>query len=249
MEVQLSWSPCRSTRLRLRLEFFAGKAKQALSGGVKTNVMKTLTLLCAAAFLAAPLKDSAQDNSAQDTPSERPSPLRLDRPDGLTPEEAKRFTEAREKAKNDPAVRSLEEARKALDQQIQTAMRTAILAVDPQLAPTLDKVKQSVDRAKGMRERFQSLPPEKKVALKSAHESAKKDPGVISAKQKFDAASTPEEKITAGREMRQAMRAAVLEQNPDLAPLLDQLGRDGRGPRNGAGQTSGPATGEGGKTE
>ncbi len=219
--------------------------------------MKTLTLLCAAAFLAAPLTLTvlAQESAAtaQGAPSDGPSPRKLGRPEGMTPEEAKRFAEAREKAKNDPTVRSLEEARKALDQQIQTAMRAAILAVDPQLAPTLDKVKQSGERAKGMRDRFQSLPPEKKEALKSAHESAKKDPAVIAAKQKFDAASTPEEKMKAGREMHEAMRAAVLKQNPDLAPMLDQLGRDGRkgpqGLRSGDGQTSGPAMDEGGNTE
>jgi hypothetical protein len=217
--------------------------------------MKTFSLLCAAAFLTAPVTDSAQENPApaQSAPSIGPSSRKLGAPVGLTPEEAKRFTEAREKAKNDPSVRSLLEARKALDRQIQTAMRAAILAIDPQLEPTLGKIKQVGDRARGLRDRFHSLPPEKKEALKSAHESAKKDPAVIAAKEKFFAASTPEEKLKTGREMHQAMRAAVLKQNPDLAPLLEQLGRDGRkgplGKRNVNGQTSSPALIESFETE
>lgn len=213
--------------------------------------MKTLTLLCATALLTAPFVAPAQENTPPDMgpPSNKPHHRKLGPPDGLTPDEAKRLAEAREKAKNDPTVRSLEEARKALEQQIQTAMRAAILATDPQLAPTLDKVKQSRDRAEGMRDRFQSLSPEKREALKAAHESAKQDPAVIAAKQKLDAASTPEEKMKAGREMHQAMRAAVLKQNPDLAPLLDQLGSDGhkgpRGPRPDGGGQRPPMEGDG----
>lgn len=197
--------------------------------------MKTPTLLCAVSLLAAPLAVSAQENPASGAVVERSAgqtQRKFGPPGGLTPDEAKRLAEAREKAKNDPTVRSLEEARKALDQQLQTAMRAAILAADPELAPTLDKVQQSRERAKGMRDRFQSLPPEKKQDLKAAHEAAKQDPAVIAARKKLDAANSPEEKMQARREMHEAMRAAVLKQNPDLAPLIDQLGRKGpRGPR------------------
>ncbi len=215
--------------------------------------MKAITLLSAATLLVAPLTASAQENTASGMggPSDGQAQRKFGRLDGLTPDEAKRLAEAREKAKNDPTIRSLEEARKALEEQIQNAMRAAILAADPQLAPTLDKVKKSGERVKGMRDRFQSLPSEKKEALKAAHESAKQDPTVIAAKQKLNAASTPEEKMKAGREMHEAMRAAVLKQNPDLAPLLDQIGRDGRkGPRGSrpdGGQ--GPDMGDGAITE
>lgn len=216
--------------------------------------MKTLTLLCAASLLVAPLTVSAQENNAPGTgaPSGGQNQRKFAPPGGLTPDEAKRLAEAREKAKNDPTVRSLEEARKSLDQQLQNAMRAAILAADPQLAPTLDKVKQSGDRAKGMSDRFQKLPPEKKEALKAAHEAAKQDPAVIAAKQKLDAATSPEEKMQARSEMHEAMRAAVLKKNPDLAPLLDQLGHDGikgpLGPRPDGGGQRPPMQG-GGQSE
>lgn len=213
--------------------------------------MKILKLLCAASLLVAPLTVSAQDNDApgMGASSDGQNQRKFAPPGGLTPDEAKRLAEARDKAKNDPTVRSLEEARKALDQQLQTAMRAAILAADPQLAPTLDKIKQSGDRVKGMRDRFQSLPSEKKEALKNALESAKQDPAVIAAKKKLDAATSPEEKMQARREMHETMRASVLKKNPDLAPLLDQLGHDGhkgpRGPRPEGGEQRPPMQGDG----
>jgi RNA polymerase sigma-70 factor (ECF subfamily) len=44
-------------------------------------------------------------------------------------------------------------------------MDAALLAADPGLAPVLEKVKQSRNRAKGMRDRFESLNPEQREVI------------------------------------------------------------------------------------
>lgn len=143
---------------------------------------------------------------------------------GLPPDEARRLGAAREKAKDDPTVRSLKEARDALDQQLEKAMNAAILAADPELAPVLDKVKQSRDRAKKLRDNFESLTPEQRETLKAAREKAQSDPAVAAAREKMKSAKSPEERREAGKAMREATKAAILQQNPGLAPLLEQLG-------------------------
>lgn len=161
---------------------------------------------------------------------------------GLPPEEAQRLAAAREKAKDDPTVRSLREAREAVDRQLESAMNASILAADPGLAPVLEKVKQSRERAKAMRDRFESLTPEQREQLKSARQAAKDDPEVVSAREKIKSAASPEARREAVKAMRGTMRAAMLKQNPDLAPLLDQLGPQGR-PMGGPGGPMGPPPG------
>lgn len=164
---------------------------------------------------------------------------------GLDREEAQRLAAAREKAKNDPTVRSLKEARDAVEKQLESAMRAAMLAADPGLAPTLEKVSQSRDRAKGMRDRFESLTPEQREQLKAAREKAKDDPEVAAAREKMKSAGSREERREAGKAMHEAMKAAMLKENPDLAPVLEQLGPPpggpgGRGGRGGPGGPDGP---------
>jgi hypothetical protein len=57
--------------------------------------------------------------------------------------------------------------------------------------------------------------------------AAKDDPAVVAARENMKAADSPEARREAGRAMGQAMKAAMLKQNPDLAPLLEQLGPGG----------------------
>ena len=191
-----------------------------------------LSTLCAALVVCAAPRTQAQANPPDTAePSGKPHWKKNGKqggPDGpmggLPPEEARRLGAAREKAKEDPTVRSLKEARNALDQQLEKAMDAALLAADPGLAPVLEKVKQSRDRAKGMRDRFESLAPEQREQLKAARQKAQDDPEVVAAREKMKSASSPEERREAGKSMHQVMKAAVLKQNPDLAPLLQQLG-------------------------
>jgi hypothetical protein len=129
-----------------------------------------------------------------------------------------------EKAKNDPTVRSLQQARESLDQQIQNAMNAAILAADPSLAPSLKKVSESRERAQIMRARFESLTPEQRQQLKNARKVAQQDPVVIEAREKMKAAKTPEARREAGKALHEAMKSAIAKQNPELAPILEELG-------------------------
>jgi len=203
--------------------------------GVEPVVMNPKVLLgalCAAIVVCDAPRAQAQANQPDTAePSGKPNRKKHGKhggPDGpmggLPPEEARRLGAAREKAKEDPTVRSLKEARDALDQQLEKAMGAALLAADPGLAPVLEKVKQSRERAKGMRDRFESLSPEQREQLKAARQKAQDDPEVVAAREKMKSASSPEERREAGKSMLQVMKAAILKQNPDLAPLLQQLG-------------------------
>lgn len=198
---------------------------------MKTSLPRLI--LCSVLLVGSPLYLQAQPDasSGPGNPSERPGKPHWKKQGqqdgsmpGLPPEEAKRLAAAREKVKGDPTVRSLKEARDALDQQLQRAVDAAILAADPGLAPTLEKVKQSRERAKGMRDRFESLTPEQRQQVKAARQTAQEDPVVVAAREKMKSADSPEARREAGRAMREAMKAAMLKQDPALAPLLEQLG-------------------------
>jgi Spy/CpxP family protein refolding chaperone len=216
------------------------------------NIRTLAGTLCAAIIVSLPSVAYAQDDapSGPPAPSEKSGrphwkkqggPGGSDRPmPGLPPEEAQRLAAAREKAKGDPTVRSLKDARDALDEQLEKAVNAAMLAADPGLAPVLEKVKQSRDRAKKMRDRFESLTPEQRQQLKAARQSAKADPSVVAAREKMKSANSPEERREAGKSLHQAMKAAMTKQNPDLAPLLEQLGPPPGGPGGPMGGRGGP---------
>lgn len=148
----------------------------------------------------------------------------------LTPEEQQKISAAREKAKDDPTVRSLKEAKDALEDQLATAVRAAMLAADPTLGPALDKIGQARDRAKNMRDKFESLTPEQKQQLKAARQAAKDDPAVTAAREAMRSAEGPEAKREAAQKLHEAVKAAMLKSNPALGPLLEQLGPRLMGP-------------------
>ena len=148
----------------------------------------------------------------------------------LTPDEQQRLHAAREKAKNDPTVRSLKEANDALEKQLENAMRSAMLSADSSLGPVLEKIKAARDRAKDMRGKFESLTTEQKQQLKAARSAAKDDPAVQAAREKMQNAQGPEARREAGRELHEAMKAAILKADPSLAPLLEKLGPGIMGP-------------------
>jgi len=164
----------------------------------------------------------------------------------LTPEEQQKISAAREKAKDDPTVRSLREAKDALEDQLATAVRAAMLAADPSLGPTLDKIGQARDRAKNMRDKFESLTAEQKQQLKAARIAAKDDPAVTAAREAMRSAEGPEAKREAAKKLHEAVKAAMLKSNPALGPLLEQLGPGlmGRPPHH-RGKDGRPQGGEG----
>lgn len=209
--------------------------------------MKKFTVLCLA-LAAASLPLSAQND--QQPPSCDPGKGgpgwkqhgKMHGPPGapdLTADEKQKLDAARDKAKDDPTVRSLHEAKQKLEEQLDNAVRAAMLAADPSLAPTLDKIKAARDRAKEMKGKFESLTPEQKQQLKAAREAAKNDPAVQAAREKIQSAQGPEAKREAVKGLHEAMKAAALKANPDLAPLLEKLGPPmdpmGPGPHRGRG--------------
>jgi hypothetical protein len=203
--------------------------------------MKTLIVLLIG-FLAAVATLSAQDipKPQADGPGAwKHHGKKHGRPPGmnLTPEEREKLSAAREKANEDPTVRSLREAKEKVGEQLANAMRAAMLAAEPSLGPTLDKIQEARNRAKEMKERFRSLTPEQRKQLKAARMAAKNDPAVQSAREKLRAAQGPEAKRAAAKELHQAMKAAMLKADPSLASLLEQLrppgpsgSEDGEGP-------------------
>lgn len=205
--------------------------------------MKKLIVLCLGLVASlAPL--SAQDTTQSDSSASgggahwkkhgnKQGPPGAD----LTADERKRLADAREKAKDNPTVRSLNEAKEKIEDQLDAAMRAAMLAADPSLASTLDKVQQSRSRAKEMRGKFDSLTPEQKQKLKAARSAAKDDPAVQAAREKMRAAQDPAARGEAAKAMHDAMKAAMIKADPSLASLLEQLGPGamGPGPRRGGG--------------
>ncbi len=204
--------------------------------------MKTLTVLCMGLAVAVtPLV--AQDNPPSrldaGSPGQHGPPpqwkKRGKRPGpppeaALTPDEQKRLAVARKKAKEDPTVRSLREAKEKLDEQLETAMHAAMLSADPTLAPTLDKIKQARVHAREMLGRFESLTPAQREQLRAAHAAVKNDPAVQAAREKMRAADSPEARREAANETHKAVKAAMLKADPSLAPLLEKLGPGAMGP-------------------
>lgn len=148
----------------------------------------------------------------------------------LTPDEQKRLAAAREKAKEDPTVRSLREAKEKLDEQLETAMHAAMLSADSTLAPTLEKIKQARTHARETLGKFESLTPAQREQLKAARAAVKDDPAVQAAREKMRAADGPEARREAAKETHKAVKAAMLKADPSLAPLLEKLGPGAMGP-------------------
>ncbi len=209
--------------------------------------MKRFTTL-SVALIAATAPLLAQDNPSMPGGAEQPG-SRFKQQRGkqaaaqmLPADERKRLEAAQEKAKNDPTVRSLREAKESIEEQLANAMRAAMIAADPTLAPTLDKIRDARGRAKGVRDRYESLTPEQREQLKSARSVAKDDPAVVAAREKMKSADSPEARRAAGKAMHEAMKAAMTRQDPSLAALLEKLGPPPGGP-GGRGGPGGPPNG------
>lgn len=218
--------------------------------------MKTsriLGLLCAATLVLGASPGISQTNDATGQPQggrgfDKPrNKHQGPRGEGanLTPDEAQRLRAAREKAKDNPTIKSLREARDTIDSQLENAMDAAVLAADATLAPVLEKVKAARSRAKENFGRFESMTPDQKQSLKAAREAAKDDPAVVTAREKMKSAQDPQAKREAAREFHEAMKAAMTKQNPALAPLLEKLGpppppHGGHGGPGGPGGRGGP---------
>ncbi len=213
--------------------------------GVSLVAMKhinILSILCAASLLGGGTSVLAQADEHPGGPPafapghNHPPGKKCKCPSGrdnvLSPDEGQRLRAAREKASADPTIRSLREQRDAIDAQLVKSMNAAVLAADPSLAPVLEKVQNARKRARDVRDGFNSLTPEQRDAFKKARQAIKDDPTVAAARAKLKDASTPEAKHQAEQDLHAARKAALLKQNPALAPLLEKL-EPPRGKRRG----------------
>ena len=207
------------------------------------KISSILGLLCAATLVLGPCPGISGTNDTTGQPQgghgfDKPRNKQHGPPGegaNLTPEEVQRLRAAREKAKDDPTIKSLRDARDEIDSKLENAMNTAILAADATLAPVLEKVKAARSRAKENVGRFKSMTPDEKQSLKAAREAAEDDPTVVAAREKMKSAQEPQARSEAEREFHEAMKAAMIKQNPDLAPLLEKLGPPPRGRHGGGG--------------
>lgn len=158
--------------------------------------------------------------------------LRRMREAGISPEEMKKLRGAFEKAREDAEVKAAraeaEKAREALREALQAYAKSKGI---PQPEPPKDG------------ERRERPSPEKMAEVRKAMEGARNDPAVKAA---F------ERSRSAGQKLGEAVRAAILRDDPGMAGLLDKMGNlrdelggnrfrpDGPRPEGGEGQKPKP---------
>ncbi len=185
-------------------------------------LLLSLLPVCAFAEPAAVTDQGPAPRPAGDRPRDMPD---------VPPELRERFREAREKALDDSKVRRLREEMEKSAKAFREAMRDAMLRADPGLAEALKNWKDRPGRP-GKWDKpdnrppgggFESLSEGDRQRLMDAREKAKDDPAVVAAREKRDNAKTPEERMQASKEFHDAMRAALLKQDPTLGPVLDRI--------------------------
>lgn len=163
--------------------------------------------------------------------------------DRLTPEEKERFEAARKKALEDPTIRQLREKAESSNREFFEAMKAKMNEIDPGLGELL-KSKRGWDgkpaalkgekgkrpgfsKGRGSSQDLSDLSEGERQRLMAAREIAKQSPAVQTAEQNRAAASTKEERKAADEAFRKAMRDAVLQADPGLAPVLDKISPQG----------------------
>jgi hypothetical protein len=146
----------------------------------------------------------------------------------LPPELRKRFEAARDKAMQDPAIQELKKKADAAGEEFRAAMRDAMMKADPGLADLLkekmkDKFQGGKDGHRPDASGFANLSESDRQKLMAAREKAKNDPAVQAAEAKKKDAKTPEQRQAAMEEFHQAMKQALLKEDPTIGPILDQL--------------------------
>jgi hypothetical protein len=201
--------------------------------------MKTrITLLLAAALCAVAVTTQAQTpaSSPEASPSGKPDGPRHDhrfeRMAESLPEDIRdRFRELHAEALQDPKIQELRAKAEAAGKEFRDAMRETMSARDPELA---EKVRSHFEKrwkkdgdAKPWKQKLEkivkALPPEEKDRFEKAREIAKQAPAVQAAEAKLKAAQSREERREAGKELHEAMRAAMLTADPSLGDVLDKI--------------------------
>jgi hypothetical protein len=235
---------------------------------------QTFLSLLAVTALAVPAL-SAQTNSTNTPPPPPPPDEHRGGPmERLTPAEMAQLKAAHDKAiAQDPSLEQNMKAAHEAMEKARMSMHDAILKADPSIAPILEKITppkwghemrhpegfgqtnrpgtnsatmtDSKHEKHGMPPGFANLTPAEKLRLKAAHEAAKNDPAVVSAKQAAKNATTPQDRHAAREACRKAMHDAMIKADPTIEPLLEKVAPP-KGGEGGEGEQGAPGNNEGG---
>jgi spore coat protein CotF len=176
---------------------------------------------------------AAQDAAPTATPAVTQTPAPGPGPRGMfSPEEREKLKAAREKAMQDPKVKTAQENMKAANEVFAAARKQALLAQDPSLGPVLDKLETAMKQnppgpqgagaqagppgrgGRRMEAALNSLTPEERQKFQAANQKIKDNPDVVSAREK---------KMQADKQFAAAMHDAMLAADPTLEPLLKKM--------------------------
>lgn len=195
---------------------------------------KQLILTMLAGWLALPLAVRAQTSTnAAPPPRGDHGPMA-----GLTKEEREQVRAAHDKAvEQDPTLEQKMEA-------AHKAMYDAMIAVDPAVAPILDKMKPRKwgrnqgggPDQKGKRIRDErggeprhgppgiaNLTEGEREQLKALHEQVKANPTVSAAHEELKRAATPQARRSAEEALKKASHDAMVKLDPTIEPILEKL--------------------------
>ncbi len=207
----------------------------------KTFHMKIRSLLCTLSLAAclAPLAGAQQQPPAADATAQAPyrhhgfgrgdrRARREQRLAMLTPDERAKLKAAHRAAMQDPAVQAAKAQRDENRRAFRQTMRAALLKADPSLGPTLDKLRAARGHGghamrEGLHRRLAALDEAERARLRAAREGVKDDPAVAAAHAQMQRAATPEDRRQAHRLLAEAMRNAMLRNDPSVGPILDKL--------------------------
>jgi ABC-type uncharacterized transport system ATPase subunit len=172
----------------------------------------------------------------------------------LSPENRERFEKARRLALEDPKIAALRSQAEKSNREFFEAMRQKMNELDPGLEEIIKQGMANRQEKDGPGRKggqdgergLASLSEGERQRLMAAREVAKNDPAVLAAEQKRNAATTPEDKMSAGMEFAKAMREAILKMDPSMESILNKVHtprkpQPGPKPESGSPQSPPPA--------
>lgn len=195
-----------------------------------SSIRSFLTLACVGAvtsllgianFAYAVGTDSAVDETVTTT---APSKREFFKNRGLTQEEVAHLKAARIAAQKDPAVREAMRQHRMDSRQFHQLIRDTMIKEDPSVAPILEKLgNKGRQFGEAWKQQFSKLTPEEQSKMRNAHQMAMKDPSVVTAREQFQQANSPEQRREAAKNMGASVKKAMIKADPSVAPLIEKM--------------------------
>lgn len=148
----------------------------------------------------------------------------------LPPEDRQRLRAARQAAMQDPQVRAALERRQAEQREFQNTMKDAVKRADPSVAPLIDRLEKSIQERRaqqfqGFQRRLDFLTPDERQILLQTRRAVQGDPALAAARQQGLAAPAgdPAARQQAMRVYHEAMKNAMMRQDPRVGPILEKI--------------------------